>query len=76
MLGCIEGIKLGLSDGEVMSITLRDADRFQLGDDEDQSWVLHMAPLTVLVMLTLRVNCLETHWDNNLDKSLAPFLET
>ena len=33
MLGCKEGIKLGLSDGKVMDTTLGDANRIQLGDD-------------------------------------------
>ena len=34
MLGCNERIKLGLSNGEVLSTTIGDLDRIKLGDDE------------------------------------------
>ena len=63
MLVCNEGIKLELSDGEVLGITLGAEDIIKLG------------LLIGLVMAIFRVPCLKNNWDQNLDLSLAPLLE-
>ena len=63
MLFCNEGIKLELSDGEVLGITLGAEDIIKLG------------LLIGLVVAIFRVPCLTNHWDKNLDLSLARLME-